>query len=158
MSLKAMTSRWMKPLKKLTALQTMAGTKYQAKLQTATLLNLCLVNQCWLNHGIRAAIAGILLAAVASCASSGDSSVGGRGGFGASPIQVCKSGDQPIRTSASCLVDDAACYQLSDGSWCTGARDDACPTGSSKLPQGQACPAGGRCFSISDEFTCAITG
>ena len=94
---------------------------------------------------------------VASCASGG-SAIDDRGGFGSSPIQACKASDQAINTSASCLSGDAACYQLSDGSWCTGERGGLCPTGSTPLAQGQTCPAGSRCFSVSNELSCVISG
>jgi len=35
---------------------------------------------------------------------------------------TCDAGDEAIASSSSCLQDDAACYQLADGSWCTGGR------------------------------------
>ena len=35
---------------------------------------------------------------------------------------ACDAGDQSIESSTACLQDDAACYQLVDGTWCTGAR------------------------------------
>ena len=37
-------------------------------------------------------------------------------------VESCGSGDWSIPSSSQCLQDDAACYQLSDGSWCTGGR------------------------------------
>lgn len=151
MSLNTMIPRWVTPLKNRTTMQTTRKNADQTNCRAANLLGQ------WVQWA-KAFMAIVLLTALASCASSGSSSEAGRGGFGSSPIQACKSGDQPIRTSANCLTDDAACYQISDGSWCTGERGGVCPSGSTKLPQGQACPAGGRCFSISDELTCAITG
>jgi hypothetical protein len=38
------------------------------------------------------------------------------------PAQTCEAGDDAIASSSDCLQDDAACYQLADGSWCTGGR------------------------------------
>jgi curli biogenesis system outer membrane secretion channel CsgG len=35
---------------------------------------------------------------------------------------ACDAGDQPIASQTACLQDDAACYQLVDQTWCTGAR------------------------------------
>jgi len=35
---------------------------------------------------------------------------------------TCDAGDSAIASSSICLQDDAACYQLADGSWCTGGR------------------------------------
>ena len=34
----------------------------------------------------------------------------------------CLSGDFAIASSSLCLMDDAACYQLDNGQWCTGPR------------------------------------
>lgn len=101
----------------------------------------------------------LLLALASSCASTGDgdsTSSGTRGG-GFSSVQACKASDLAIKTSASCLSGDAACYQIADGSWCTGERGSLCPTGSTALTAGQTCPRGSRCFSISNELSCVIS-
>ena len=37
-----------------------------------------------------------------------------------SPQAECKPGEQQVASSTKCLQDDAVCYQLSDGRWCTG--------------------------------------
>ena len=81
---------------------------------------------------------------------TGDSSLAGR-------IKACRTGDTRVPSSTACLQDDAACYQLADGDWCTGPRGTECPTGSSELAAGAICPAGARCFQISEGKNCAIS-
>ena len=103
----------------------------------------------------------VLIAAIAmllnSCASGGsEGGIYGRSTVGASRIQACRSGDQSINSSSACLPGDAACYQVSNGSWCTGERGNTCPTGSTALAAGESCPNGARCFSASTNLTCAI--
>lgn len=34
----------------------------------------------------------------------------------------CQPGDTAVASSQMCLMDDAACYQLDNGQWCTGPR------------------------------------
>jgi len=96
-------------------------------------------------------ISAILLSA---CADSGstrpDTTVQGR-------IQVCRSGDTEVASEAECLQDDAACYALDNGRFCTGERGNVCPAGSSPIAAGSACPAGGNCIRISDSLECMIT-
>ena len=81
---------------------------------------------------------------------AGDNSLAGR-------VKVCRTGDTPINSSDACLQDDAACYQLRNGSWCTGPRGTQCPAGSEELPGGVQCPTGNRCFTISEGKNCAIS-
>lgn len=71
-------------------------------------------------------------------------------------ILACKSGDTLISGQSQCLQDDAACYQIADGGWCTGPRGNVCPAGSQNLPSGSACPTGARCFRISESLECFI--
>ena len=73
-------------------------------------------------------------------------------------IQACRAGDQRVPDESACLQDDAACYALDDGNWCTGERGNTCPAGSSALPAGAACPTGARCFRIGESLECAIQG
>jgi len=61
-------------------------------------------------------------AVLAGCASDGNIAAGTAGGTRAT---VCKSGDQPVASASQCLQDDAACYTLADGSFCTGPRGNA---------------------------------
>ncbi len=98
----------------------------------------------------------LLTAMVSACASS----VGGIPSptDGASRITACKSGDTQIASRSQCLIDDAACYQLSNGGWCTGERGNSCPSGSNPLPAGGACPAGARCFALAESLSCYIGG
>jgi len=73
-----------------------------------------------------------------------------------SKVQVCRSGDQLVNASSQCLQDGAACYQLDNGKWCTGARGNICPAGSVELPTGAACPRGARCIKYAENLSCAI--
>ncbi len=90
--------------------------------------------------------------AVIGCATDGGGSYSGGGSRAAS----CKAGDQAIASASQCLQDDAACYQLSNDSWCTGERGLSCPTGSSELLAGAPCPRGARCFKASESLMCAV--
>ncbi len=70
----------------------------------------------------------------------------------------CRAGDQQVASQSACLMDDAACYQLADGNWCTGPRGASCPAGSTAVAAGGECPAGSRCFMFSESLQCAIEG
>jgi len=105
-------------------------------------------------------LAGItLMIAMSGCASPG----GSQGiepinqGSGSSRVSQCKSTDQRISSSSQCLQDDAACYQLSNGDWCTGERGNICPAGSIAVPDGAACPIGKRCFNVGESLRCTIS-
>ncbi|ASJ71686.1 hypothetical protein [Granulosicoccus antarcticus] len=102
-----------------------------------------------------ALLATILLSA---CASSGG--LPGNPGIGASDnssrVSACKSTDTLVDNSNQCLQDDAACYELSNGKWCTGERGNSCPAGSTALPTGQACPPGSRCFHVGESLECTV--
>ncbi len=108
---------------------------------------------------IRTTLAMVFITVVlASCASAG-----GDGGYsgaaaraGGGKIQACKSGDQLISSSNQCLQDGAACYELSNGKWCTGERGNTCPAGSAEIPAGAACPRGTRCIQFGEGLNCAI--
>jgi len=105
-------------------------------------------------------IAALLL--ISACASSGNSvpsgtSVAGAGiGTDSSRAAQCKATDTLIQSRQQCLQDDAACYQLSNGQWCTGERGSICPSGSTNVEPGRPCPAGSRCFTVSESLQCAI--
>jgi len=71
-----------------------------------------------------------------------------------SRIEQCKSGDQEVAGMAQCLQDDAACYALSSGRYCTGIRASECPLGSTTLEPGADCPEGKRCFQYSESLSC----
>jgi len=92
-------------------------------------------------------------AVLAGCASDGNIAAGTAGGTRAT---VCKSGDQPVASASQCLQDDAACYTLADGSFCTGPRGNTCPTGSTPMAAGADCPQGMRCFSVSESLSCSV--
>jgi len=91
-----------------------------------------------------------------SCAGGTDGGFYGRSSVGASRIQECRAGDQSVSSSSACLDGDAACYQVSNGSWCTGERGNTCPAGSIALAAGDSCPIGARCFTASTNLTCVI--
>jgi len=88
------------------------------------------------------------------CASSGGAPSSSGGGTRA---LACKSGDQVVKSASACLQDDAACYQLSNGTWCTGERGNTCPAGSNPIPAGAPCPRGSRCFAVGESLTCVVT-
>ena len=69
---------------------------------------------------------------------------------------MCMAGDTSVADSSQCLQDDAACYPIADGSWCTGVRTTNCPMGSDPLPAELPCPEGARCFAQSESLQCVI--
>jgi len=77
-------------------------------------------------------------------------------GAGGKRAASCKSGDQAVASASQCLQDDAACYALADGSYCTGIRGTTCPAGSTPMPAGSPCPQGMRCFAVSESLTCSV--
>ncbi len=95
----------------------------------------------------------LMVLTLAGCAASDTGAPSARLG---SKIQVCKGGDVTVDSSRQCLQDDAACYQLANGKWCTGERGNVCPAGSIKIPQGSACPPGARCIKYGESLNCAI--
>ena len=80
----------------------------------------------------------------------------GDAGNTASRVLACKSTDRQIASQDQCLLDDAACYQISSGQWCTGPRGNVCPAGSVALSAGEACPAGSRCIRVGESLECRI--
>jgi len=99
----------------------------------------------------------MLLLGISACATNevspyptGDSSLAGK-------IRICRAGDTEVDSAASCLQDDAACYQMANGKWCTGPRGNTCPAGSTELPAGSSCPSGMRCFQIGESKNCGIS-
>ena len=97
---------------------------------------------------------------LSGCASSGNSSPSASGSGisnGSSRISECKINDTLVQSSSQCLQDDAACYQISNGQWCTGERGNVCPAGSVAVPEGMACPRGKRCFRVSESLECTIS-
>lgn len=96
-------------------------------------------------------LAGVMLA---GCAADGPRGRTDGQPRGAPRPDVCKSGDQAIADERSCLLDDAACYELASGQWCTGPRGNVCPAGSEALPAGTACPSGAACFRMGESLEC----
>lgn len=108
-------------------------------------------------YGRLIAIAATLL--LSACASPGGSTsdtLTGRPAGNGSRASICKSSDTMVDSSSQCLQDDAACYELSNGKWCTGERGNTCPAGSSPLPAGSACPPGKRCFHVGESLQCTV--
>lgn|GEM_PF-946461 len=109
-------------------------------------------------HRLVSSLATVLLLALGGCAAAtGPTGPTAVGSGSAARIQQCKAGDTPVPSESGCLQDDAACYALADGSFCTGERGSTCPAGSSAVPDGAACPSGGRCFRISESLECQVT-
>ncbi|MBX2824266.1 MAG: hypothetical protein KTR33_06020 [Gammaproteobacteria bacterium] len=98
----------------------------------------------------------LLVLLLAGCAAGGNNPNTRGDGSLVGRIQACRGGDTPVASASACLADDAACYQLANGSWCTGPRSDRCPAGSTELPAGSPCPPGARCFAHSESKSCAI--
>ncbi len=110
-----------------------------------------------LTHCRTTLIALVASVVISGCASSGSSLSGTPGAAGNnSRITACKSTDTQVSSSNQCLQDDAACYQISNGQWCTGERGNVCPAGSTALSAGMACPIGKRCFRVGESLECAI--
>jgi len=79
---------------------------------------------------------------------------GGNGVETQGKVAACKPGDTQVAGDSACLQDDAACYQIVSGDWCTGPRNATCPAGSTEMAVGEPCPSGVRCFQISESLTC----
>jgi len=110
------------------------------------------------NHVMFLALLGVLV-----LSSACTSATGGAGqqdfqpnGNASEKILACKATDRQISSSSQCLQDDAACYQISNGQWCTGERGNVCPSGSTPIAAGTTCPDGARCFRFSESLECKI--
>lgn len=66
----------------------------------------------------------------------------------------CAETDRAVTSSAECLQDDAACYQLDAGGWCTGPRAATCPDDAQALPADALCPQMSKCFQVSESLRC----
>lgn len=98
----------------------------------------------------RRLLAAALAILLGGCASGGGPApVDGR-------VQQCKAGDVRVASEADCLQDDAACYALASGEFCTGERGNSCPAGSTALPAGATCPPGARCFAVGESLSCTV--
>jgi len=94
---------------------------------------------------------------IGACASPGNVGTAAAGSVNsADRILACKSTDRLVESREQCLLDDAACYQISGGKWCTGPRGNVCPAGSVPLPAGAQCPPGSRCFTVGESLNCRI--
>ena len=108
------------------------------------------------NVALPACLAGIILT-IGACASSGNVGEDNAGRVNqADRILACKNTDRLVDNQNQCLQDDAACYQIKSGQWCTGPRGNICPAGSVPLTTGSECPLGSRCFRVSESLECRI--
>ncbi|WP_066966664.1 hypothetical protein [Microbulbifer sp. Q7] len=70
----------------------------------------------------------------------------------------CFAGDRQVPTANACLVDDAVCYQLDSGPWCTAGRAPQCPAGAAPITMDAPCPEGGKCWMYSEGLRCHTAG
>lgn len=106
-------------------------------------------------------LAWVAILGLAGCGATMDGSDSSdvSGGAAIAPeATACLEGDSVVSSSAQCLQDDAACYPIADGNWCTGPRAISCPMGSNPLPAELPCPEGARCFAQSESLQCVIGG
>lgn len=96
------------------------------------------------------------LALLFGCASDGSDPYQ-TGSGSTARIKACRVGDTAVASASRCLQDDAACYQIANGGWCTGERGNQCPTGSTEISAGASCPRGTRCFDVGESKRCAIS-
>ena len=111
--------------------------------------------------GARRALAALVLGAglAGACAAPtgpGPAGPGAEPRAGGSRVAACRAGDREVVSEDACLLDDAACYELATGAWCTGPRGASCPAGSSALAAGAPCPPGARCIRASESLECVI--
>lgn len=66
----------------------------------------------------------------------------------------CFAGDAQVPTASACLMDDAVCYQLDTGAWCTAGHVPQCPAGTSPVAMDAPCPEGGNCWIYSEGLRC----
>lgn len=108
-----------------------------------------------LMYGVGCAI--VMVVGLMGCVvTTGGPSLGEAEGASTIEATACLAGDSSIANDSRCLMDDAACYPLADGSWCTGPRVSTCPMGSEPLPAELPCPEGGRCFAQSESLQCVL--
>jgi hypothetical protein len=69
------------------------------------------------------------------------------------PRASCEDGEI-VDSSADCLQDDAFCYALEDGRYCTGPATPMCPGGSTPIDGEADCPDGSECFQYSESLRC----
>lgn len=78
---------------------------------------------------------------------------GGRDGQLDAGSDPCPNGEV-VPSSAHCLQDDAFCFQLPDGSYCTGPAASTCPIASAPVAPGFTCPDGDLCFDYAEGLRC----
>jgi hypothetical protein len=60
-----------------------------------------------------------------------------------------------VADSSRCLQDDAFCYPLGDGRYCTGPQAPECPRNSKPIAKDAPCPARTQCWDYSESLRCA---
>lgn len=73
------------------------------------------------------------------------------------PQRECASGEMKVATQGECLQDDAVCYQIDDGSWCTGPASAQTTCESGDMPvatQGDCLQDDAACYQLSDGSWC----
>jgi len=98
----------------------------------------------------------LIMASVVGCATDDGYGAGSARSPAGGKIQACRAGDQMVNSPQQCLQDSAACYQISNGNYCTGERGNTCPAGSSQIADAAACPRGTRCIQFGEGLHCAI--
>lgn len=120
-----------------------------------TIRNLVLISKHFRPTALLPIFLIVTVIVLAGCASGAGNPASSRDNS-VSRILACKSTDRQVASEGQCLLDDAACYQISNGQWCTGPRGNVCPAGSFALGAGEACPAGSRCFTVGESLQCRI--
>ena len=99
----------------------------------------------------------LALAALAGgCAATGGDAPAPEPRAGGSRPAECRAGDREVASPDACLADEAACYEIVSGAYCTGPRGNVCPAGSAPLAPGRPCPAGARCIRVGESLECTI--
>lgn len=60
-----------------------------------------------------------------------------------------------VADQGGCLQDDAFCYPLADGRYCTGPAAPECPANSTPIAKDAPCPARTSCWDYSQSLRCA---
>lgn len=104
---------------------------------------------------VAALVAALGAGSLAGCAADGPGAGDGPRADGGRPTE-CRAGDRQVAGEDGCLLDDAACYELVSGAYCTGPRGGTCPAGSSALAPDRPCPPGARCIRVGESLECVI--
>jgi hypothetical protein len=72
------------------------------------------------------------------------------------PRPECQQGHMEIEGPDQCLQDDAVCYEIEDGRWCTGpdGRENLCPDGFDLTDVPCDADSPNECFPVADGLYC----